>query len=154
MKTSAWLAGCAALLFVSEALAAPASGAWAGEYTCAQGLTSITLDVREARGREVLALATFYENAKNPGVPSGCFTLRGRYEAATGRLLLKQDQWIQRPDDNWFMIDLDGRIDKSGQAYSGAVRFPVQPGACTTFRVHRVARAPHPPGACGDALTS
>lgn len=154
MKTSAWLAGCAALLLAGEAIAAPLSGGWAGEYTCAQGLTSITLELREAKAGDVRAVATFYENAKNPGVPSGCFTLQGRYEAKTGKLLLKQVQWIQRPDTTWYMIDLDGRLDKSGQTYTGDVRFPIEPGACTTFRIHRVARAPHPPGACGDALTS
>ena len=128
------------------------AGSWAGEYTCPQGLTSMTLDVNETKAGGVTALATFYAKPQNPGVPSGCFTMTGRFNASTGKFVLTQRQWIQRPDEFWYMIDLDGRVD--GQSYRGAVGFPIMPGACTTFELRKVARPPRPPGACGDALTS
>lgn len=153
MKLSAFLAGCAALLFAGEALAQP-FGSWAGEYTCAQGLTSMTLDVRETNRGGIAALATFCANPKNPGVPSGCFTMTGRYNAEFGLLMLRQDAWIQRPGDTWFMIDLDGKIDKSGKIFSGSVLFPAAPGACDMFSLKRTIAPPRPAGACGDALTS
>ncbi len=130
------------------------SGVWSGAYTCPQGLTAMRLDLREGKGGAVEGVMTFYAHPENPGVPSGCFTMHGKFNAATGRLALKQGQWISRPDAGWYMIDLDGKVGADG--YKGAVGFPISPGACTTFAVKPVTQtAPRPSTACDNAaLTS
>jgi hypothetical protein len=141
----------------TAALAQPArsiAGVWGGSYTCPQGVTSMRLDLREGRAGAVEGVMTFYAHPENPGVPSGCFTMRGKFDAATGKLVLKQSRWISRPDAGWHMIDLEGKVDQNG--FRGAVGFPISPGACTTFQVKQVQRAAPPQrNVCdGPALTS
>lgn len=129
------------------------SGAWSGQYTCPQGVTAMRLDLREGKAGAVEGVMTFYAHPENPGVPSGCFTMRGKFNAATGKLVLKQGHWISRPDDGWYMIDLDGKVDKERGAFTGAVGFPISPGACTTFQVKQVQQAaPRPRTACDSRL--
>lgn len=146
----------AAAALVTAALAQPVhslSGAWSGQYTCPQGVTAMRLDLREGKAGAVEGVMTFYAHPDNPTVPSGCFTMHGKFNAATGKLQLRQGHWISRPDAGWYMIDLDGKIDQHG--YKGAVGFPISPGACTTFAVEPVQQsAPRPRTACDSALIS
>lgn len=147
----------ATVAIATAALAQPRSlsGAWSGAYTCPQGVTAMRLDLREGRAGAVEGVMTFYAHPDNPGVPSGCFTMHGKFNAATGKLVLRQGRWISRPDAGWYMIDLDGKIDKDG-AFTGQVGFPISPGACTTFAVRPAPQAaPRPSTACDNpALTS
>jgi hypothetical protein len=142
----------AASALASAEAAPPLAGSWTGSYTCGQGLTAMTLDLAETKTGRVNGVMTFYAHPKNPGVPTGCFTLSGAFDSATGELVLRQDRWIKQPDAFWYMVDLDGRVDRD--AYAGRVLFAPQPEACTTFALRRtIARPPTP--ACGaGALTS
>ncbi|HWA22207.1 MAG TPA: hypothetical protein VG735_07425 [Caulobacterales bacterium] len=136
------------------AVAAPAfadtlTGLWRGEYTCGQGLTAMALSLREDARGNVQAVMTFSEHPKNPGVPTGCFTLFGRYNARSGALLLKQQKWLKQPDPYWYMIDLGGKISADGNSYAGSVVFP-QDGLCSSFSVKRVSRALPPAPSAKD----
>ncbi|MGE3867014.1 MAG: hypothetical protein AB7G04_08875 [Hyphomonadaceae bacterium] len=146
-----------AMLAWAAADGAPAqtlSGYWAGEYICAQGITGVTLDLREKKDGAVSAVVSFYAHPENAGVPSGCFTVAGAHDAGRRTMTLKQRQWIVRPD-NYYMIDFDGALDAAGETYSGAVRFPVAPGLCTTFTMRRAVRpAPPEKDACRAAPIS
>lgn len=142
----------------TAALAQPVrslSGAWSGQYTCPQGVTAMRLDLREGKAGAVAGVMTFYAHPDNPTVPSGCFTMHGKFNAASGKLVLRQGQWISRPDAGWYMIDLDGKVDAQG-AFTGDVKFPVSPGACTTFSARpAAAAAPRVKSACDNSgLTS
>lgn len=136
--------GIAALtaLAASVAVAQPQrlmGGQWSGEYTCSQGLTGMTVELRPQRGDEVDATVTFFAHPRNPDVPSGCYGARGTIDRATGQLTLRPTSWIHRPGDNWSMTMLDGRIDAEG-GFAGRIVAPGHPAACTTFTLHRNAR--------------
>ena len=145
--------GVAALtaLAASGAFAQPQrlmGGQWSGEYTCSQGLTGMTVELRPQRGDEVDATVTFFAHPRNPDVPSGCYGARGTIDRATGRLVLRPGAWILRPGDNWSMTALDGRIDADG-AFAGHVIAPGSPGACAAFTLGRSARPfKAPPSQC------
>lgn len=136
----------AAMLAAAPCFADTVTGLWRGEYVCGQGLTALNLSMREDERGRVTATFAFSEHPKNPGVPTGCFTLAGRYNARTGALALKQERWIKQPDPFWYMIDFGGTVSKDGAHYSGKVIFP-EDGLCTTFTVARISRAAPPAGA-------
>jgi hypothetical protein len=124
------------------------AGSWSGAYTCSQGLTGMTLELRPLRGDAVDATVIFYAHPRNPAVASGCYGARGALDRATGQLTLRPTRWILRPDENWSMTTLDGRIDATG-AYTGRVVFVGRPSACTTFALRRgAAPLTAPPAAC------
>lgn len=114
-------------------------GQFSGEYTCSQGLTGMTVELRPARGDEVDATVTFYAHPRNPGVESGCYAAHGTLDRATGKLTLRPTRWIFRPGEGWSMTALDGRIDAAG-AYAGRVIFAANPSACRTFALRRNAQ--------------
>ncbi|MDX2233301.1 MAG: hypothetical protein NW200_02270 [Hyphomonadaceae bacterium] len=119
-------------------------GAWSGAYTCSQGLTGMTVALRPAGASAVDATVTFYAHPDNPGVESGCYAASGRYDAATGRLVLNPGAWIHRPGDGWRTTVLDGAIAADG-AFTGRVLAPGNPAACTTFALRRGAAPFKPP---------
>jgi hypothetical protein len=135
------LALCAAI--IPAALAKPAikilSGRYSGEYTCAQGITGLTVDLRQRAARKVDAIVTFYEHPQNPGVPSGCFTASGTADAA-GHVTLNPGQWIVRPGPDWEMVVIDGRINASHRSFAGDMVFAPSPSDCTTFTLTRNAK--------------
>lgn len=114
-------------------------GQWSGEYTCSQGLTGMTVELRPQRGDEVDATVTFFAHPRNPGVESGCYNAHGTIDRATGRLVLRPTRWIFKPGEGWSMTSLDGRVDATG-GFNGRVVFAGNPGACTTFALRRNAR--------------
>ncbi len=143
-KLKASLAALAALAIATPAFADTITGLWRGEYTCGQGLTAMTLAVNQNPRGGVRAVMTFYEHPKNPGVPTGCFTMAGRYDAKSGSLLLKQGRWLKQPDPFWYMIDFSGTVAKDGAHYGGKI-VANDDGLCTSFTVTRVSRAAPPP---------
>jgi hypothetical protein len=144
----------AALAVAGSACADTLTGLWRGEYTCGQGLTALTLAMNQNARGDVRAVMTFSAHPKNPGVPTGCFTMAGRYNARSGALTLKQGKWLKQPDPDWYMIDFSGAVARDGAHYAGKVVFP-DDGLCTTFAVTRVSRAPPPLETCdGPVLVS
>lgn len=128
----------AALLLL---LAAPAAaqeelrGTWRGGYICAQGHTALALTIEPRKDGMLTALFHFEAATDNPGVPTGCFEMEGRHEAATGRVALQPRRWILRPA-NYLMVGLDGT------AAQGVLEGVVAGPGCAAFRVERV---PGPP---------
>jgi outer membrane protein OmpA-like peptidoglycan-associated protein len=147
------LALCASTLCLSGMSAAMESpgidsrtvlGEWVGTYTCAQGLTGLTLTIAEATPTSARALFHFYADPRNPRVPTGCFTMDGSYDPADGHLRLTGRDWLQRPG-GYQVVSFDGRVDAQGQQFEGTVtgqRGPLR--GCTTFQLSRTA-SPAPP---------
>lgn len=83
------------------------TGVWQGTYTCAQGVTGLTLTFAAPAGGEVTAEVSFYAVASNPGVPSGRFTVVGSQPAPGDRKLeMFPLGWIERPP-GYAMIGFD-----------------------------------------------
>jgi hypothetical protein len=109
----------------------PCTSVWSGSYTCGQGLTALDLSIsHHPATHELTALFHFSEHGQNPGVPSGCFTMRGDYESESGRVTLYQETWIDRPV-LYVMVDLDGSVD--GDVLEGSVLGP----GCSDFTLER-----------------
>lgn len=106
-------------------------GTWRGSYVCAQGHTALALTIEPAKDGTLSALFHFEAATDNPGVPTGCFEMRGRFDPATGRVALVQQRWLRHPQD-YLMVDLEGRV--SGDRLHGSVLGPY----CTTFDLRRV----------------
>ncbi len=123
----------AALLLL---LAAPAAaqeelrGTWRGGYVCAQGHTAVALTIEPRQDGTFSALFHFEAASDNPGVPTGCYEMRGRLDPATGRVLFRQHRWLLRPPD-YVMVDLEGQLSSSGDRMEGRVVGPF----CTEFQV-------------------
>lgn len=134
------LTGAFALLAAAAAFAKPAAhanGVYAGEYTCTQGITGMTLDMRGAGPGRVEAVVVYYEHPRNPGVPSGCFFSRGTVDA-DGKVTLEPDHWILQPSPNWEMTRMQGAIE--GATFSGRIIALSGPSGCTTFALTRGAK--------------
>lgn len=117
-------------------------GEWVGTYTCAQGLTGLTLSIAEATPTGAQAMFHFYADPRNPNVPSGCFAMDGNYEPATGQLQLVGRDWLQRPSGYRF-VSFNGNIDAEGRDFHGLVTGAPR---CTTFNLTRQP-SPAPPHA-------
>jgi hypothetical protein len=124
-------------------------GTWKGTYTCAQGLTGMTLTIAQSQGQSqsesqtsnggINAVLDFYAVPSNPSVPSGSGTLHGTYTA--GNLTLTWQAFTGTPPGGYVGIDLKGSLSGSGsaQTLSGSVT-PLSGGnACTTFSLTRTA---------------
>ncbi|MEO1328142.1 MAG: hypothetical protein AAFW46_00605 [Pseudomonadota bacterium] len=112
------------------------SGVWRGRYDCNQGITGLTLTLAPAaatdRGSSALqGRFIFYEAPNNPGVPTGCFEMRGAV-GLDGRIELIAGAWLLRPD-GYVTVDLSGAVSEGGAAISGDV---IGPG-CTRFALRR-----------------
>ncbi|MCO6418374.1 hypothetical protein JYK14_19710 [Siccirubricoccus sp. KC 17139] len=143
MRRAASLA--AACLLAGQALAAEGEGvigAWSGTYRCAQGLTGVTLTVTQAQPETAEALFPFYADPRNPGVPTGCFLLQGRYDPASGRLSLRGGPWLLRPP-GYVVVDFLAQVDPTGRGFSGRVAGP----GCSSVQLER-RKAAAVPAAC------
>lgn len=127
------------LLFSTLAYAKPADvpasvlGEWRGRYICSQGVTALKLTVSRKPDGKVAARFDFGPVPENPTVPTGSYLMAGVFDAKTRRLNLRGVKWL---DDRsgYMMVDLDGHVSKSGDAYTG--RVPDFPG-CTIFDLRR-----------------
>lgn len=116
-------------------------GTWVGTYTCAQGLTGLTLTIAEATPTRARALFHFYADPRNPRVPTGCFTMDGHYDPGSSRLRLNGQDWLLRPG-GYQVVSFDGTVDAEGRRFEGTVTGKRAPLAgCTLFHL---ARAPSP----------
>lgn len=120
-------------LFASPGKKGSVIGVWEGRYTCAQGITRVTLRLLEATPVRASAVFRFSADSSNPGVPTGCFSMRGGYDPKTGGLKLQGESWIQRPM-GYSMIDFDGQLDPYGTTFTGRV---IGSG-CRNFHLERV----------------
>lgn len=108
--------------------ARPISGVYQGRYVCAQGVTGLTLSVEGTMEGFVSARFDFYAVPENPGVPSGSYTMTGRYYTDSS-LLLSPERWIQRPS-GYVMVSLSGKILRQG----GGVVYQGQVPECRAYQ--------------------
>ncbi len=129
----------AAVLLATPAAAQDPTGTWRGDYICGQGNTALALTIEARKDGGISALFHFEAAPDNPGVPTGCFEMQGRFSPATGQVTLGPQRWLRRPP-NYVMVGLEGRLSDDGTEIQGMVQGP----GCSFFRV---ARAPDTPSA-------
>lgn len=113
----------------SAAPAEPAvDGAWAGTYSCNQGLTGMRMTITGSSGDNLAATINFYPVPSNPTVPKGSYAMTGKYSAAGG-LVLTPDHWINQPP-GYEMVPFSAP-GPSGNSMQGTV----QSAGCSTFSV-------------------
>lgn len=100
--------------------------AWVGEYTCAQGVTSLWLRVTRVGGHVVDAVFQF-----DWGTTRGSFAMHGTYDGSSRRMKFVPDEWIEQPA-GWVMVGMDGAVDAAGN-YRGSITN----AACGAFEVSR-----------------
>ncbi len=109
----------------------PQAEIWEGEYTCPQGITALTLRITRREGTTMEAVFSFRASEKNPGVPSGAFTLVGNMRADRS-FELTPSQWIDRPD-RYVMVGMAGELDAEGTTMRGRITEAV----CGGFELRR-----------------
>lgn len=119
-------------------------GPWVGTYVCSQGLTGLTLSIAQATPTQARALFHFYADPRNPKVPTGCFTMTGQYDPASGRLQLKGGDWLLKPG-GYRVVHFDGHVDPQGRRFNGKVSGG---SSCKQFDLARAAPPTEAPAAC------
>lgn len=115
------------------------TGIWKGKYTCAQGITGLTLtiddvEVHELSKTKVLeSTFSFYAVDENPIVPSGKYSMKEKLFNGQ-KLKFGVNEWIERPL-GYTMVSLDGRVSEDGKKYEGNIGGA---GSCTTFSLTKV----------------
>jgi hypothetical protein len=107
------------------------TGTWHGWYDCAQGHTSLRLDLIGQEDGRVEGTFAFSEHPENPGVPSGSYRVHGTLSSGLV-LRLEAGDWIEHPQD-YFPVPLVGRLELERARYWGFVDFL----GCETFSVLR-----------------
>jgi len=134
MRIAAWLAFILTVAPTAAAQAASlyaAAGIWTGLYNCAQGQTSLELDVTVADPRHLQALFYFHGAPANPFVPAGCFLMQGAFNAATSTLSLSPTKWLLRPRF-YIAVGLTGVLAADG-SLAGNISGP----RCSSFSLTR-----------------
>ncbi|MGH3758392.1 hypothetical protein [Actinophytocola sp.] len=110
----------------------PLVGTWAGEYTCLQGETGLTLAIEPIDEASVKVVFEFFPVSENPSAQQGSYEMIGAYDG--DRLLFKQNKWIERPSD-YVMVDLEvtSPVEPNVDALSGNVLSE----GCKGFSVRR-----------------
>ena len=123
-----------ALAPFAQARTPPITGEWTGKYICAQGITALHLTIEKASAAGVVtATFNFGPLSENPEVPKGAYRMRGTYDAASRRLQLSADKWIDQPF-GYAMVGLVGHMASSGEKIAGQVPDLF---SCTDFEVWR-----------------
>jgi hypothetical protein len=111
--------------------AAALTGTWTGDYTCSQGLTGLRLTIQAITGGTLTAVFSFFAVPSNPGVPSGSYTMTGRYNATSESF--RQGHWISQPA-GYEMVDLSAGPPSHGDTLLGGT---VTTAGCGSFSVHK-----------------
>lgn len=130
-----WGLAAVALLAAGTAEATPrptVDGVWVGKYICNQGVTQLTLSVKEARDGKLTATFRFGPPKENPSVPRGSFQMTGKFNPNSRKMELRGQEWIERPL-GYEMVDLIGGVTRDGRTLAGHVPFT----GCTVFELVR-----------------
>jgi len=138
----------------SARLAAPIPFApgqiWSGHYYCAQGKTSLGLQITSVRDNLVEAM---FEFSHAESGASGSHHVSGRYDPTSRRLDLQPEAWVRRPP-GFVMVGMSGTVSADGWTFVGsapgctcgvarssaAESMPasaIPDGACSTFKTRR-----------------
>lgn len=115
-----WLSACS--------LISPVTGLWEGTYSCAQGVTGLTLTLVELDNGSINGVFNFYPVTQNPSASAGTFTVNATLN--DNRLVVRPGNWVQQPS-GYVMVGLDGTV--SGNSYVGSVDGP----GCSNFSLKR-----------------
>jgi hypothetical protein len=141
-------AACAAILLLAAAapIAAQdaASGEWIGSYRCTQGETALDLHIEPLAHAAVQAVFFFHAAARHPGVPDGCFLMRGTLQPDR-TLALHAVRWLLRPP-GYAMVDLHGILTPDGRNLTGQVDYPL----CGAFSLRHSSAPIGMPAPCHD----
>jgi hypothetical protein len=133
---AAWLAtrsvSVATAQSPGQAEAPPLAGTWRGAYTCAQGVTGLTLTL-ETGPEGVTALFDFYAVPENPQVPSGRFKMAGYYDSIARVLVLQPLEWIVQPP-GYLTVGLRAHVDLEWGVMLGSM---ITTYSCTWVRLRR-----------------
>ena len=124
----------ASLILAPMAHAQDVTGEWTGKYICGQGVTALHLTIEKTSASKMIsATFAFGPVPENPDVPNGAYTMKGTYDAASRRVRLNGEKWINAPA-GYIMVPLDGYLSVSGARITGRVpdAFP-----CSDFEVWR-----------------
>jgi hypothetical protein len=105
-------------------------GSWQGTYTCAQGLTGLTLHITPKNPKTDAVRLDFYAVPTNPSVPTGSATFEATVSG--GDIHLTPVAWISQPSGYMF-VDFVGPAPASGSdTFDGTVTTCGEP-----FDLHR-----------------
>lgn len=114
---------------------ASAVGHWEGHYSCTEGKTWMSLDIREVYDdthvQAVFSFGGYHDEVGDHQRTEGRFAMKGTY--VSGRLALAGDHWIAKPD-GYDMVGLTGFIMDDG-AY---IRGSIEDSRCGEFFVKRM----------------
>lgn len=100
----------------------PQHTTWSGAYTCAQGLTALTLTLDVTGAGDATAIFDFGPIEENPSLPHGSYRMRGRLfpRGASLQLRLDPDAWIDQPP-GYMMVGLDTTLDRTRRYLDGRI---------------------------------
>ena len=134
------LACCFCFSYQTVQAAPPVSailaGPWYGSYVCNQGLTRLKLSIQPLTrdSGKVGAEFHFTPDPDNPSVSKGSFSLTGTFDGVGGRLVLRQERWIEQPaDPSYRMVDLEGKL--SVGEHQAIIRGMITTYGCQDFAV-------------------
>ncbi|QMV19546.1 DnaJ domain-containing protein [Granulicella sp. 5B5] len=108
------------------------SGSWVGEYTCAQGVTGLTLTIAESADGGLSGIFDFYPVPGGNRFPEGSYS--GDVTAdPDGRFEFKPQRWISQPP-GFTAVALSGRYSAEAQRVQGQV---TGMAGCTLFDLSR-----------------
>jgi len=126
------------------------NGKWIGKYTCAQGITGVTLTINQ-KGTEIIAEFELYPVPENPNLPRGIALFRGTFNLNTLEMSLKGVKWIQSPGAGWGIVDFSGKFDSSLNRFTGRKQHP----GCGSIELVRATSKPTvPESQSGTSLIS
>lgn len=69
------------------------------------------------------ATFNFIASSNNPNAASGAYRMQGTFEAESRALSLLGLKWINKPNDNYAMVPLEGKLDKEFKTFTGRIQF-------------------------------
>jgi hypothetical protein len=110
------------------------SGIWTGTYTCAQGLTAMTLSI-DSDGESWQGVFDFGPLKGNKTVPHGAYQVT--VEQHADGYTFAPGEWIERPE-GYYPVTLHGQLSPDQMQLSGSVEFD----GCSTFETQRLGPLP------------
>lgn len=69
------------------------------------------------------ATFNFSANSENPNSASGTYRMQGTFEGETRSLSLLGHKWLDRPNENYGMVPLEGRLSEDFKTFTGRIQF-------------------------------
>ncbi|MCT7566963.1 hypothetical protein N5T96_11585 [Aliarcobacter butzleri] len=101
-----------------------------GHYYCLQGKTSLVLSINYKENNKLDAIFDFQVSDKI----YGAFNMDGFYNKQNNKIYLFARNWTTNKPKTYTTVDLVGKIDESGNLFSGEVIG----NHCTTFELRKV----------------